>query len=372
MLTPSGCRVRQGRLRQALGAQGIDAAVISDPHEIYYFSGLLLPTTPFAPPALLWIDANETWIIAAAGFTAPAVDETLSYAGSEGSTVSPDQMRLLNAIAALRLSDVRARRLGWQADALPRLLGTTIDSAVHPVEWVAIDDLVNMMERRKDPDEIELIRRSVAVDLAAYRAASAAIQPGVNELDVLAAGQRAAMREAGEVVWHGGDYQSGKGGGWARDRQAEAGELYIIDAQTCYRGYWSDLSRAYIVGDTITDLQQSVFDHIQSIHDRVPELLKPGMDGTVLWQFVDAMIREHPALADTGLTHHAGHNIGLRAHELPDLNPERGGMFEVGNVVTVEPGAYVEGLRGGIRLENMYLITESGAENLSVYPMSLR
>jgi Xaa-Pro aminopeptidase len=57
---------------------------------------------------------------------------------------------------------------------------------------------------------------------------------------------------------------------------------------------------------------------------------------------------------------------------MPDLNPERGGMFEVGNVVTLEPGAYLDGLRGGVRLENMYLLTENGAENLSVYPMSLR
>jgi Xaa-Pro aminopeptidase len=265
-----------------------------------------------------------------------------------------------------------ARRIGWQADALPRLLGATIDSAVHPDEWIAIDDLINLMERRKDPDEIDVIRRAVAVDLAAYRAAEQAIQPGVNELDVLAAGTQGALREAGEVVWHGGDYQSGIIGGAARDRRAEAGELYIIDAQTRYRGYWADLSRAYIVGDTITDLQQSVFDHLKAIHDVVPNLLKPGVDGTVVWRQVDALIREHPALADIGLTHHAGHNIGLRAHEMPDLNPNRGGTLEVGNVVTVEPGAYLDAVRGGVRLENMYLITEDGLENLSVYPMSLR
>lgn len=372
MLTPSGCRVRQQRLRQALADQGIDAAVINDPHEIYYFSGLLLPDTPFAPPALLWIDARSTWLVAASGMEAEAVDEVLNYEGSQGSTVNPDQMRLMNALATTRLSGLSAQRIGWQADALPRLLGVTIDSTVHPDEWVAIDDLVNMMERRKDADEIALIRRAVAVDLAAYRAAQAAIQPGVNELDVLAAGKRGALHEAGEVVWHGGDYQSGKIGGWARDRKVEAGELYIIDAQTRYQGYWSDLSRAYIVGDTITEMQQSIFDHLKGIHDRIPAMLKPGVDGSVIWQVVDGMVREHPALAETGLIHHAGHNIGLRAHEMPDLNPNRGGMLEVGNVVTVEPGAYLDAVRGGVRLENMYLITENGAENLSVYPMSLR
>jgi Xaa-Pro dipeptidase len=372
MLTPSGCRERQQRLRRALADQGIDAAVISDPHEIYYFTGLLLPTTPFAPPALLWLGMDSTWLVAATGQTNAAVDEILHYEGSQGSTANPDQMRLLNALAATRLSGLKARRIGWQADALPRLLGVTIDSTVHPDEWVAIDDLINVMERRKDPDEIAVIRRAVAVDLAAYRAASAVIQPGVNELDVLAAGTQGALYEAGEVVWHGGDYQSGRGGGWARDRLIEAGELYIIDAQTCYRGYWADLSRAYIVGDTITDLQQSIFDHLKHIHDLVPNMLKPGIPGEIVWHMIDGFVRDHPALADIGLTHHAGHNIGLRAHEMPDLNPNRGGMLEVGNVVCVEPGAYIDELHAGIRLENMYLITESGAENLSVYPMSLR
>ena len=89
-------------------------------------------------------------------------------------------------------------------------------------------------------------------------------------------------------------------------------------------------------------------------------------------RIVDALIREHPALAEKGLTHHAGHGIGLRAHEMPDLNPERGGKLEVGQIITCEPGGYPDAARGGVRLENMYLITENGAENLSVFPMTLR
>ncbi len=375
MLTPSGCRERQQRLRQALAEQNIDAAVISDPHEIYYFSGMLLPSQPFAPPALLWIDVHGgSWLTAPTGMEieSAVVDDLLTYERSENSTVNPDLPRRLNAIVAAHLSGVSVRRIGWQANSLLSLLAGTIDSAVRPNDWIAIDDLINGMERRKDPDEVDLIRRSVHVDLAAYRTAQQLIQPGVRELDVLAAGQQGALWAAGEVIYHNGDYRSGARGGMARDRHAEEGELYIIDAWTQYRGYWSDLSRTYIVGDAVSDLQQSVFDHIKGIHERLVQMLKPGVDGWMVWAWIDQMLREHPALADVGLTHHAGHGVGLRAHEMPDLNRERGGVLEAGTVISVEPGAYIDGLRAGIRLENMYLITENGAENLSVYPMSLR
>ena len=252
MLTTIGCLGRQGRLRQALAERNIDAAVISDPLEIYYFTGLLLPKTPHVLRALLWIDAATAWLIAPMDMGIAGVDEQLPYEWSHNFTTSADWTRSINALAAARLSGVTARRIGWQAELLPHLLGKTIDSAVHPDEWIAIDDLITGMEARKDPDEIELIRRSIAINTAAYRAAQAAIQPGANELDVLLAAQAAATHEAGEIVWHGGDYQSGTKGGWARNRNIEAGELYIVDAWTYYHGYWSDMSRTFVVGDTIT------------------------------------------------------------------------------------------------------------------------
>lgn len=95
------------------------------------------------------------------------------------------------------------------------------------------------------------------------------------------------------------------------------------------------------------------------------------MHGTEVWKWVDARLREHPVLRERGLVHHAGHGVGLRAHEGPDLNRDRGAELIPGDVVSVEPGAYGEDLRPGFRLENMFLITETGCELLSDYPLSL-
>ena len=227
------------------------------------------------------------------------------------------------------------------------------------------------MQEVKDPDEIELLRKAVQVDLAAYAAAEAAMAPGVNELEVLAAAQRAAHLAAGEKVFHDGDYQCGELGGFARNRPIEAGEIYVIDAWSVYRGYWADLCRSFAVGEP-TEVQHSVFEHVKGFHDRVGEYLRPGKDGRECAVAMDAYIREHPKPGRRRLDppRRAQPRPG-RAHEMPDLNKERGGTLRVGNVVSVEPGAYIPEARAGVRLENMYLITEDGLENLSPYPMKL-
>jgi Xaa-Pro aminopeptidase len=231
-------------------------------------------------------------------------------------------------------------------------------------EFLAIDDAVSTLQRRKDEDEVELIREAIRANFAAYKAVAQTIAPGINELDILSAGRQGATRAAGEKVFHDGDYQSGAYNGPARNRAIERGELYIVDAWTCYRGYWADMSRTFIVGTEPTDVQQGLFEHIRWVQSQVPALLKPGRDGSDVYQALDELIRQHPPLADKGLIHHGGHAIGLRSHELPDINFERGGKLEAGNVICVEPGGYFQVANFGVRLENMYLITETGCTDL--------
>jgi Xaa-Pro aminopeptidase len=373
MLTQTGCLQRQQRLREKLNEARLDAAVMTDRHEIYYFTGLLLQPQPFTLPVVLWLEVQGgSWLIAPASSGKNAfVDEHLLYPQNEGATMNPDNLRRLCGLLKNRLMNVKASRIGYQAESMPYQVMAELERALSPTEKTALDDTLERMQRRKDPDEIDLIRRSVQINIAAYDAAHMAIAPGVREIDVMAAGRAASLRAAGEWVYHNGDYQSGVGGGFARDRAIEAGELYIIDAWTNYRGYWSDMSRVFSVGNNPTPVQVSLFEHLKKIQLEAPKLLKPGVDGRDVWRELDRMVREHPALAEKGLVHHGGHGIGLRAHEQPDLNPERGGLLEVGTVVTIEPGAYFAEANGGARIENMYLITESGPENLSVYPIEL-
>jgi Xaa-Pro aminopeptidase len=370
VLTQSGCQLRQDRFRALLERRGLDAAILFDANEIFYLTGFLISDF-LAQPALLYIEADgSSFLVCATDEGEALVDERLTYEPHLLYTRNLNLIRQIAAVLERRLAGRSVRRIGWRAEALPRMIGLAIDATIAPDEWVAIDDDIADMERAKDPDEIELIRTSIACNLAAYGAAELEIAPRVSELAVLQAGQRSAILRAGEQVFHSGDYRAGEFGGFARPVPIHEGDLYIIDAWTEYRSYWSDMARTFAV-TTATPLQREVYDHIAHILLDVEGQLKPGVHGTDIWKWVDGRIREHPMFRETGLIHHAGHGVGLRAHEGPDLNRDRGEELRPGDVVSVEPGAYAPELRPGFRLENMFLITETGCELLSEYPLSL-
>jgi Xaa-Pro dipeptidase len=372
MLTLEGCRARQMRFRERLASEGIDAVVISDSRDIYYFTGLLLSAYPaFEFPAFFYMETDGgSWLAANTDEGEAAVDDRIVYASHVMYTMNPDPRRGLNKVVAKRLKTCKSPgRLGWQQETMPKLLADSV-AGILDANWVPIDDLLVAQQVKKDKDEVALLQKAIDINLKAYEAIQEMIAPGVNELDVLAAGQREAFHAAEYVLHHGGDYRCAELGGPARNRAIQAGELYIIDAQTEYHGYWSDLCRTFSVSEP-TDLQGSVYEMLAAILKDVPNLVQPGSKGTDLWQTIDARILEHEHLKDVGLIHHAGHGVGIRAHEPPDLNRDREGIFEVGNVFSCEPGAYSTELKGGIRLENTFLVTEDGVKNLTDFPLQL-
>lgn len=372
MASRGGVQQRQARFRDALQRERVAAAIITDPRDVYYLTGFLQTMTPVHPVAL-WLDADapdRSWLAASSTDGEAFIPERLGYEPHVLFTLNPDLTRRLAELVGRRVSGERSgARLGWQTESLPRQTAATVEAAIHPEEWIAVDNMLERLQKRKDADEVELLRGAIRCSLAAYDAARAAIAPGVTELAVLEAGHAAATMAAGEIIFHSGDYQSGQLGGLARDRQIMDGELYIIDAWSTVRGYWSDLCRTFPVGEP-TPLQREVHAHVADILTDVAARLAPGGRGTDLWAWIDRRLREHPQLRDAGLIHHAGHGVGLRGHEAPDLNRDREGILEPGDVVSVEPGVYSPGLNAGVRLENTFLITDAGAELLSDYPLS--
>jgi len=374
MLDPTWTQARQNRLRALMEAQNLDIVYLSDLRDIYYATGQLLnvpdPAANF--PALCALAADgSSWLISHTMDGDALITRRYAYEPALAATMNPDPLNRLNEVTAAVVAGGHfPNRVGFQAESLPWLLQDTIARVQRPGSWVPIDPELQAIQAIKDPDELELMRGAIRCSAAAYAAAREIIAPGVSELDVRETGHRAAVLAAGEIVFHNGDYRSGVPGGFARNRTIEAGELYIIDAWSCYRGYWSDLSRVFAVTEP-TLLQQEAFDWIAGVLCGVQNEIRPGRDGTEIWAWLDARLREHPLLRETGLRGHGGHSIGTRAHEQPDINKERGGRIEAGMVLCVEPSGYSPELNAGIRLENQFLVTETGAELLSDIPLTL-
>lgn len=376
MLSLEGCRQRQQQFLKTIAEANFDGALITHPRDVYYFTGIWVENKIFDFPSLLVLEPGGKSLLATwkpKEEPEGVVDDRVYYPAGMFSTMNPDNCRRLAAIVQDKAAAYQGKlkRVGFQAELGAKHVLDAFLGAAGVTQSAPIDDLLIDQQLRKDPDEIECIRRAEAAALAGYAKAVEIIEPGINELDVLSECAKAALRTTGRPHYFGGDFRSGERGGPARDRKIEKGEIYIIDAQADVDGYWADLSRGWVVGGEPTDLQQSVYDHVASVLKAAPDLVRPGLDCREFFRELDARLRQHPHLADIGLTHHGGHGIGLRAHEGPDIGPERPGVFEVGNVFTVEPGAYTPELNAGIRLENNFLLTESGVEVLSQFPLEI-
>lgn len=143
----------------------------------------------------------------------------------------------------------------------------------------------------------------------------------------------------------------------------------LIDWGATFDGYHGDMTRVVCFGKWPAKLAR-VYEIVREAHELAAANLANGRSG----KEIDGIAREHITAAGYGaqFSHSLGHGIGLQIHEEPRLShmgPEA--ALQTGMVVTVEPGVYLPGV-GGVRLENDYLITNRGAQNLCTLPMDIK
>ncbi|MFC4246450.1 M24 family metallopeptidase [Natribaculum luteum] len=157
----------------------------------------------------------------------------------------------------------------------------------------------------------------------------------------------------------------------------EAGELVVIDIfpRDKETKYFADMTRTFVRGDPSEEMRRR-YDVTREAYEAALEAIEPGVTGAdvhdAACDVIEAAgydtLRSDPS-AETGFIHSTGHGVGLAIHEQPSLSPS-GGELEAGHVVTVEPGLYDPEV-GGVRIEDLVVVTEDGYENLTEYPVSI-
>ncbi len=359
-LNPSLCRARQEKLRHYLAAHDLDGAVFFNRHYIHSLSGYW-HGQPLTPTSLLVRrDGGTVLVTHGESPDAPAADEVLAYVPNHLCTLKPNLSGCVTEILYPALSGLK-------------VIGTDEQTPAAMISGPVCRDITTdyqYFRRHKGADEVAALEFTIACADRAYAEAKQLIEPGITEVEIMAAMLEVATLAAGEFLsgW-GQDFQSGAAGGFARPgREVLAGELMPLDIGVGVRGYRSDLCRTFAVDGQPTDEQAAAHARIVEVMQMGESLLKPGQSCREMFEIVH---RELDGWNGYEFFHHAGHGIGLDAHEVPRINPGWDDTFEIGDVVAFEPGLYGGNLRAGIRLENNYLITADGPRQLSHFALDL-
>ncbi|MEO8496748.1 MAG: Xaa-Pro peptidase family protein [Planctomycetota bacterium] len=357
------CRGRQRRLIEHMQASGIDAVIVTQTEHVQWLAGPRFPWVMQAAAALR-VDGHLTLAAPTKPVLTAAADEVVTYEAQWHSTLRNDQrqacMEVLERAVGGKLS---GHRIGVEFSSFGR------HGNFGERELVDIEPTLYRLRRRKDADELARIRKAIAATGEMYERAREILRPGITELEMFNQLQAVAVNELGEMLTGtGNDYQCGSRGGPPRDgRVAEAGELYVLDLGPAFRGYFADNCRTIAVTDA-NEQQQEAWSYVTKVLEHVEREAKPGKSAQELFHEAQAILDEAPIGV---FNHHLGHGIGLFPHEAPHLNPNWNDTFEAGDVFTAEPGLYAPELRAGMRLENDYLVTASGVELLTPFPLGL-
>jgi Xaa-Pro aminopeptidase len=150
----------------------------------------------------------------------------------------------------------------------------------------------------------------------------------------------------------------------AGDRKVQAGDTIIVDMGASLNGYQSDLTRTFYLGNEPDVKFWEIYNHVHEAQKTALSKIKAGVSGNA----VDKAARDKITDAGYGKNfgHGLGHGLGLEVHENPRLSfmVDEKETLPAGAILTVEPGIYIDGW-GGVRIEDLVLVTESGIEVLS-------
>ncbi|HUJ55623.1 MAG TPA: aminopeptidase P family protein [Gaiellaceae bacterium] len=253
-------------------------------------------------------------------------------------------------------------RIGFEANVLPWALAEELRGG--GIELVPRTGLVESLRRVKDETELVAFRGACAITDRMFERLVAEVGfVGRRERDVAWDVSRLYHEEGAEELAFETIVGSGPTGARpharAGDREIGEGELVVIDTGCRVGGYCSDYTRTLATGELDGEMQDA-YEVVRAAQQAGLDAIRAGVTGID----ADAAARDVIEASDFAgaFGHGLGHGLGLDVHEAPRLSTESADTLETGNVVTVEPGVYLEG-RFGIRIEDDVVVTADGIEN---------
>jgi Xaa-Pro dipeptidase len=374
------------RVRALMADRDLDALVVRAPDNVLYLSNywcmkgydvVVFPRE--GDPTLVVLEPQQ----ADAERTAWTSDIRL-FKGYDERDPRPPTARSLELAQAVVREAGYARvglELSLGTQAADRMVGepTTYTHEFFEAFGSAEDATPLLVEARavKTPQEIERMRLANELAALAMEHVRRELRPGMKESEAGALWEgfvhgegtgyqgKVELARGFALVWSGPGIRTFTATG---DRPVQEHEPTLFEIWVCVDGYWCDHTKNVCPGE-LTPEYVRLLESLLAVYRAAIDHLEPGAELAEL----DRLVRE--GIAEAGYpgqpSHPVAHGVGARAHEPPYAHQAGGGIIQEGMVLAIEPGAYWEG-GGGLRLEDNFLVTADGAEQLSSFPDDFR
>ncbi len=366
-LAPMEVSARAPRVREAMATAGCDALLVTNLTSIRYLTGFT------GSAALLLVTPDGGWFVTDGRYRTQSAVELeaaeVTFARVVPETMAAQRDALREAVGSLG-GEVH---LGLEAESVTWAQVRAFETLWFPgATLVATDGLVENLRLVKDDGELARLRAAAAIADAALAATLPLLHEFPREQDFARELDKAMFARGAEALSFETIVASGPNGALPHhrpgERQIERGELVVIDFGAMVDGYHSDMTRTVSVGEPADPQAARMFEVVTRAQADGVRAVRAGVSAGD----VDAACREVIATAGWGeaFVHSTGHGVGLDIHEEPRVGA--GSVFELADrhVVTVEPGAYLEGF-AGVRIEDTVVVGPDGCEVLTRHPKTL-
>jgi len=349
---------RLARLRARLTQAELDGLVVSTPSNIFYLSGFR------GSSGALLVTQEHATLFSDFRYRLQAAEQAPDCQFEEVESASGALARVGERANARGL-----RRLGYENRNLTCEGRDLLSEGASGVE-LAPASPVEELRAVKSAEEVEQMRAAAGLADQALEKMASMLQPGRKEQEIALEGEIVMRRAGAEGPPFNLIVASGPRGALPHaettDRELQSGDLVVVDIGARLRGYCSDMTRTFAVR-TASALAQEIYALVYGAQRAAAAATKEG----AICGEIDAVARDLIAAANYGeaFGHGLGHGVGIDVHEAPRLGKGEETALVAGNVVTVEPGIYLSEM-GGVRLEDMVLVTLEGVQTLTGSPMA--
>lgn len=343
---------RQRRIRESLAPLEVDALLVTEMVNVRYLCGFS------GTAGMVLVTPGKCFFLTDFRYGTQAVEQTV---GVE-THVYKEALGFLREL----LGGLGVKRLGFESKSVTSARAVEMSSKLDEVcSLVSTSDVVEKLRLKKDEAEVEAMRALIGMLGAVLPEARGLIRPGAVEADVALELEYKLRKLGAEGVAFEFIVASGARSalphGVASGKAIEPGDVVILDWGVKKWGYNSDNTRTFALPGVTPELED-VYKVVLEANMAAIEKVRPG---TPLKE-IDGAARDIISKAGWAdyFGHGTGHGVGMMIHEDPVVSWRSEAVAEPGMVFTIEPGVYLPG-KGGVRIEDMALVTDGGSEILS-------